>query len=1256
MSRLTLIVVAASFLPSALGASVEVPLTVTERAGVPRVGNHVNSGVPLPMGAVKDVAELGLFDSAGKPVNAQIVERCRWLKDRSLKFVTVHFLCDVGVKGTKKYVLKTAKVKPTKTLKTEATADAVTVDTGILKFTVKKKGFNLFDRVSLGGKQVVAPGTAKVTLVATEGEYRVAGKLAKVASESDVVKVTPVVKTLELEENGPVRAVVKVTGEFAKENGKTLDFVARYYTLAGSASVRVAFTVVNRVGKKFASFIGVRELSMTVPLKGGGDRGHQFPRGAGSTTVGPSDPAGRTTLLQLDGKVVQYAWYPRRGDPGYTEVKQNARSFGWAALAGKDAALAVGVRYFGQLYPKGFELRGDGAVKVMLVAPGKSPSCAGASGVPFFTGAARTHEVLFAFRGPGDIGFDKPSRGDAARAMGVVDPLFAVAPTDWYCQKTNGFGRLVDANPDNFKPEHQALVKKFQANLDRSFKTVLGRKSGKSNRGMEEYGFFNWGAGVHHGSVVKGTWLDTGWNGNYYDFPFSLMVNFVRTGDPVYWDIAQAHALHIADVDVCHWHPTNRRLNGIEHVCYSIGHFRQFWRSEPFGVSGNADSTKNQSLYHCYYMTGDRRYLDVARLVSDYNAVHGGGALRARGNRMTGLFGSYEQTHDPKHLKRWKDFVYKQGIGLAKSRGVTKWDQEWMYGMAAEGLMTYYRTTGDLMGAEAARTACDSLVANYWDPKRSATKTLQGFSLICFGYAYELTGDEAYLKKGLTQLAAMGGASRTKSFAQQFRISPQFLTYLAKDYTPPKPVLTAKRLFEAPKPKPPRPPRPKISASKGEFPATRDIRIMTHRSEAEYNGGGSRIGRVRNANSKSGEFPILDFDTKAIKAFLDANQGAEITAVLSVNVSRVQNGPVPIRVVPLRSTVDWVEGTLVQKTANKGTACYAWAQRGDKRWTNAEGKERPDVRATFYDRVSRKLLSKENSKPVQVSRPGAVHIVLDAWLVKDLAENPNNRGLILFTAQSVDGKQAIIDLGTREIRKGAVLRLTTPDAGKAPMPKPTIRGKTAILKAYRDARITCHPSEDTLNSGRSTRLRCKNANSKSCELSILDFNTDAMKAFLDKHKGKTVKATLVLQTMQLQDLPATVQVAPLVSASDWREGDGVMTQSKPGQCSYKWAQHGKLRWKTPDGKDAADVRALFYDKPGQKPVVKVNSGKVEIKTQVKTIEIPIDDWLVKDLAENSNNRGLALFVAQPMNVKKAVIDFKSKEARGNPHLKLELAE
>ena len=160
---------------------------------------------------------------------------------------------------------------------------------------------------------------------------------------------------------------------------------------------------------------------------------------------------------------------------------------------------------------------------------------------------------------------------------------------------------------------------------------------------------------------------------------------------------------------------------------------------------------------------------------------------------MTGLFGSYEATHDPKHFARWKNFVTKTAIvGRAKRRGLGRWDQEWMYGMAAEALMKYYRVTGDLDGAGAVVTCCDSLIKNYWR-EGQGTKTLHGFTVNCFGYAYELTGDAEHLNKGLVQFkaAAKGYAGRTKSFAQQFRLSPHLLYYLAKDYVPPEPIVKA---------------------------------------------------------------------------------------------------------------------------------------------------------------------------------------------------------------------------------------------------------------------------------------------------------------------------------------------------------------------------------------------------------------------------------------------------------------------------------
>ena len=54
----------------AVGQALEIPLTVEEAAGVERVSNAVNSGVPLPRGAVKDAAALRLLDAQSEPVLA----------------------------------------------------------------------------------------------------------------------------------------------------------------------------------------------------------------------------------------------------------------------------------------------------------------------------------------------------------------------------------------------------------------------------------------------------------------------------------------------------------------------------------------------------------------------------------------------------------------------------------------------------------------------------------------------------------------------------------------------------------------------------------------------------------------------------------------------------------------------------------------------------------------------------------------------------------------------------------------------------------------------------------------------------------------------------------------------------------------------------------------------------------------------------------------------------------------------------------
>lgn len=88
-------IVAVIGLAAAPVLALDVPLTVRETARVGRIGNPVNSGVPLPRGAVRETAQLRLLDAQGKAMPASIETRARWLGDGSHKWVTVHFLANV---------------------------------------------------------------------------------------------------------------------------------------------------------------------------------------------------------------------------------------------------------------------------------------------------------------------------------------------------------------------------------------------------------------------------------------------------------------------------------------------------------------------------------------------------------------------------------------------------------------------------------------------------------------------------------------------------------------------------------------------------------------------------------------------------------------------------------------------------------------------------------------------------------------------------------------------------------------------------------------------------------------------------------------------------------------------------------------------------------------------------------------------------------------------------------------------------------
>lgn len=807
------------------GLALEIPLTITERAGCDRMDNHVNSGIPLPQGAFKDTAAFSLYSQDGKAVPAEFTVRERWLKDDSVRFMTVHFSTALKANATVSLVVRDdgKAVAPPKPVTVTEAEGSVTVDSGAVKFTVKKGDWKLFDQVEVLGAPVLRePG--KVVFKAEYGRTPVEKETATPPDEGEIKSAQAVVKEIAVEEKAPGRAVVLVTGAFQEEGADKLDFQARYYATAGSEAVRVVVSLINRQGKAWDQFVGIRSLGFELPANLGGDAAFAAGSSEGEDLSGALAATEKVVVLQPSS--LEYSVSGKVEAKGKCR-ELNTQRVGWISLAGKSAEVTAAVRWFWQLHPKGLAATGDGVIKVYLVPPQREKVSVDASEysealrrIDLYTGAAKTHEMLFSFHKP------EGAPEARARAMGVVAPLFAQCEPAWYCQKTLAFDRFYDVRLENFRPEVRDTILKYELSVDKAFAMMTARMDGKAHKNIkllspfqdeadkfaaaassnglwctaqkvEEYGMLNFGGHAEHNDLCKeNDALNSHWDGNYYDVPRACLIRYLRTGLWPFFDQAQQAASHLADLDMAHFNPADQKLNGIERTCPSVGHVRQWWPGAAFGVSGNVDSAKSQSLFELYALTGDAWYRQAGLLSGDYLVNHGGGALRAQGNRITGLYMSWRSSRDEKYRKVWAQQAANTAAGGIATGGRKAWDQFWMYGLANEGLINYFLATGDLNAAKGIQMSSDSLIyldtsKNMGKGPRSEYNGLAGFTVSCFGYAYELTGDAKYLSYGVKRLEETAKCSpgRSKSFAQHSRISPQFLYYLATDYVAPKPVL-----------------------------------------------------------------------------------------------------------------------------------------------------------------------------------------------------------------------------------------------------------------------------------------------------------------------------------------------------------------------------------------------------------------------------------------------------------------------------------
>jgi hypothetical protein len=320
----------------------------------------------------------------------------------------------------------------------EERQNRILIDTGSIQVEIRKEGFNLLDRVVIDGQDIIRSGDSRgIVLVDGKGQEFL-------ASHDKDTKVT-------VEENGPVKAVVRVDGRHAGELGWLLEYTARLFFFKGQSRIKVQYTLRN-ASRELVEHIFIKSLGLEIKPTLNGEKKIYLSMHKGEKKLDLR--AGDVNFYQA---VSDFPWmsdgdsfywhspiapdYKREKQHGYSQegywVRQAGQvlsegkrdefpDLGYINVVGEDGrGMIIGIRYMAGQWPKSLKADGSGAVMVSLWPEDNG------QGYWIRYGSHYTFEVMCSFHSDASM---KPA-DEMARFQ---YPLVARAPVEWYNRNVEG--------------------------------------------------------------------------------------------------------------------------------------------------------------------------------------------------------------------------------------------------------------------------------------------------------------------------------------------------------------------------------------------------------------------------------------------------------------------------------------------------------------------------------------------------------------------------------------------------------------------------------------------------------------------------------------------------------------------------------------------------------------------------------------------------------------------------------------------------
>lgn len=215
-------------------------------------------GVPWPKGAYRRDQTFALTDADGAAVPVQSWPIAYW-PDGSLKWTAHAVSSDAG-----KLTLAAGEpTAPEQRVTVDKSGGTIGISTGVITAKIGRSGSTLVKSVTRGTTEIARNG--RLVLIRQpeiEDEDQGAEKFERFESA---------ISAVEVEQEGPVRAVVRIDGKHRKGDRSWLPFSVRLYFYAGADSFRMVHTITfdgkQEPGKSSGDFVRGLGVRFTVPMR-----------------------------------------------------------------------------------------------------------------------------------------------------------------------------------------------------------------------------------------------------------------------------------------------------------------------------------------------------------------------------------------------------------------------------------------------------------------------------------------------------------------------------------------------------------------------------------------------------------------------------------------------------------------------------------------------------------------------------------------------------------------------------------------------------------------------------------------------------------------------------------------------------------------------------------------------------------------------------------------------------------------------------